>query len=88
MSSGSFPPLPQVDLCSDLKSSDYDGLVVVSHTIDDLPFEDLKRPLKTLKDLDKKADKSLFVLPCDLPCKRIIFSGTGPLTRDHDDVRR
>ncbi|TRY61008.1 hypothetical protein TCAL_04410 [Tigriopus californicus] len=82
-----FPPCPKVELCTDLKSSEYDGLVVVAHTINDLPIEDVKRPLKALQALDKKADKSLFILPCDLPCQRIIFSGTGPLTRDHDDVR-
>ena len=28
------------------------------------------------------------VVPVPLPCKRLVFSPTGPLNRDYDDVRR
>merc|ERR1719270_1997050 len=31
---------------------------------------------------------SVSVLPVPLPCKRLVFSPTGPLDRDYDDVRR
>jgi len=40
-------------------------------------------------DIDKKAESGVFVAPAPgLPGKRIIFSGTGRLDRDYDDVRR
>eukprot|EP00095_Tigriopus_kingsejongensis_P012082 maker-scaffold60_size442463-snap-gene-3.26 protein:Tk12082 transcript:maker-scaffold60_size442463-snap-gene-3.26-mRNA-1 annotation:"aminopeptidase -like" len=87
MSASTISAMATMELCSDLKCTDYDGIVVVSHSIDDLPYKDLQSPLKSMKDVDAKAEKGLFVVPCDLPAKRIIFSGTGPLDKDYDDVR-
>ncbi|TRY70935.1 hypothetical protein TCAL_05929 [Tigriopus californicus] len=87
-SSSSFPTLPRIELCSDLQSADYDGIVVVSHSVSDLPFGDLQRPLATITAIDKKAEDGLFIAPCQLPAKRIIYSSTGKLDQDSDDVRR
>ena len=28
------------------------------------------------------------LVPVDLPCKRLVYSPTGPLDKDYDDVRR
>lgn len=38
-------------------------------------------------DIDAKAEAGVFVAPSGLPSKRIIFSGTGPMDKDYDDVR-
>ena len=37
--------------------------------------------------MDAKAESGVFVAPSGLPSKRIIFSGTGPMDKDYDDVR-
>ncbi len=40
-------------------------------------------------EVDKDAESGIFLVPApDLPAKRIIFAGTGPLDKDYDDVRR
>ncbi len=45
--------------------------------------------LQPFVEVDKDAEKGVFVAPCpSLPAKKIIFSGTGPLDKDYDDVRR
>ena len=44
--------------------------------------------LKTVTDIDAKAESGVFVVPSGLPSKRIVFSGTGPMNKDYDDVRR
>ena len=80
--------LPKVELCSDLQTSDYDSIVVVTESVESLPFAELKAPLKAVVDLDAKAEKGLFFVPSGLPSKRLIFSGTGPMDGDYDDVRR
>lgn len=41
--------------------------------------------------LNNGAKDSTSLLPVDksiVPSGRLIYSGTGPVTRDHDDVRR
>jgi leucyl aminopeptidase len=76
-----------VDLCGDLKSANYDSIVVVAPNIACLP-EEVRSPLKSVGDVDKSAESGVFLVPTSLPAKRIIFSGTGPLDKDFDDVRR
>ena len=44
--------------------------------------------MKSIADVDAKAEAGVFVVPSALPSKRIIFSGTGPMDKDYDDVRR
>ena len=44
--------------------------------------------MKAVVDVDAKAESGVFLAPTTLPSKRVVFSGTGPLDRDYDDVRR
>jgi hypothetical protein len=37
--------------------------------------------------VDKSCENGVFVVPSDLPAKKIIFSGTGTLLNEWDDVR-
>ncbi len=104
--------LVPVEICNDLKSCDFDGVVVVADKVADLPFDDIKKPLQVTEgtcwlqqkgkkitlgnrpflqpvvDVDKEAEKGVFVAPAPgLPSKRVIFSGTGPMDKDYEDVR-
>ena len=54
---------------------------------DSVQFDNLKNPLKAYASVDESAEKGVFVVPCDLPAKKIIFSGSGKLENDWDDVR-
>ncbi len=82
------PKIIPVQVCSDLESADYDGVVVVGPNIKDIAIELLRNPLQAVADVDKSAEDGLFVVAGHGGVKRIIFSGTGPLHRDYDDVRR
>ena len=44
--------------------------------------------LKAVVDVDAKAEKGVFLAPTTLPSKCVVFSSTGPLDKDYDDVRR
>ena len=48
----------------------------------------MRPALKAVADVDAKAESGVFLVPSALPSKRIVFSGTGALDRDYDDVRR
>ena len=48
----------------------------------------MRPALKAVVDVDNKAEKGVFLAPTTLPSKRVVFSSTGPLDRDYDDVRR
>lgn len=80
--------LNDVAICDDVKSKDYDGVVVVASAVSKVTEVAIKEALKKVVEVDKKAESGVFVTPCaDFPGKRIIFSGTGPVDRDFDDVR-
>lgn len=76
---------------ADILSPDYDAIILVT---DDLskasgPLEVLRKPLEEYAKIDRKSTCDVTVLKVDaLPSKRLIFSPTGPLNRDYDDVRR
>ena len=81
--------LSPVEVCSDLKSCDFDGVVVVAPKVDLVPFAEVKDPLSAVVDVDAAAEKGVFLAPApQLSGKRVIFSSTGPLDKDYDDVRR
>lgn len=82
-----YPSLPPVELCSDLKSSAYDAIVLVTESVESLEVPDLKAAVKAVVDVDAKAERDVFVVPTTLPAKRIVFSGTGPMDGDFEDVR-
>ena len=78
-----------VEVCSDLKSCDYDGVVVVAPSVGLVPFEEVKAPLEAVTAVDAAAEKGVFLAVApQLPGKRVVFSSTGPLDKDYDDVRR
>jgi len=71
----------------DFNSSEYDAIVVVGSKIDDISEETIKEPLKAYVNIDPNGEKGVFVVPTNLVPKKIVFSGTGALDNDYDDVR-
>jgi len=81
--------VPQIKVTKDLTSADYDGVVVVSPSVSKVKHPALQKALSAVASVDKAADSGVFVAPCpDLPAKRVVYSGTGALDQDIDDVRR
>ena len=80
--------IPNLEPCSSLDSKDYDGIVVVAPKIEDIKAETVREPLAAFAKIDAAAAGGCFVVPSKLPSGKIIFSSTGPLDRDYDDVRR
>ncbi|MGE0142964.1 MAG: leucyl aminopeptidase family protein [Planctomycetota bacterium] len=70
-------------------TADHDAVVYLATPHDrDLPAV-LAGALDPLRAVDARADSQLTLLPAErLPGKRLVVSPTGPLRRDHDDVRR
>ena len=64
--------------------------IPVAPNVDDLPLpeENLKENLKAHVAIDASGEKEVFIVPTSLAPKRIVFSGTGALDKDYDDVRR
>ncbi|XP_014212838.1 putative aminopeptidase W07G4.4 [Copidosoma floridanum] len=69
-------------------SPDYDGIVLISGTP---PGEQEPEPFKSVLFCSAQLDCALFergaVLPINLPAKRLVYSPTGPIDPDYDDVR-
>ncbi|XP_077991956.1 putative aminopeptidase W07G4.4 isoform X2 [Glandiceps talaboti] len=68
----------------------WDGIVLVTDKLDSLGpgLQCLKHPLEELKKIDASVEKDVVIASLgDHPAKRVIFSPTGPLNRDYDDVR-
>ncbi|XP_029658475.1 putative aminopeptidase W07G4.4 isoform X1 [Octopus sinensis] len=82
---------PELLATSDVADSRFDCVVLVTNCIKNLDgnpgFSSLK---ETLTEYSQVGDlKELTVLHCSaLPSKRLIWSPTGPINRDYDDVRR
>ncbi|XP_014212859.1 putative aminopeptidase W07G4.4 [Copidosoma floridanum] len=79
----------ELKIVKDLKeSSNYDGIVLISGTP---PGEQEPEPFKSILSTNAQMDSGLFengaVLPIDLPPKRFVYSPTGPMDPDYDDVR-
>ncbi|XP_077983786.1 putative aminopeptidase W07G4.4 [Glandiceps talaboti] len=75
------------------KDDAFDGIVLVIDKLSNLgeSLEALKKPLEELKKSDDTVEKEVvFTILTDKPFsnQRLVFSPTGPLNRDHDDVRR
>jgi len=80
--------LPDLTHSSKLDSSAYDGILVVAPKIEDVKDEKVRKSLESYAKIDASAAGGCFVVPSELPAGKIIFSSTGPLDRDYDDVRR
>uniref|UniRef100_A0A3Q3WPM1 Cytosol aminopeptidase domain-containing protein n=1 Tax=Mola mola TaxID=94237 RepID=A0A3Q3WPM1_MOLML len=69
----------------------FDGIVLVTQSHDTLPpeLECLKAPLQDYSSVDSGLGEEVVVLKVPgFPGNRIIFSSTGPVNRDYDDIRR
>jgi leucyl aminopeptidase len=72
----------------DLEDGEFDAVVVVAPSTKGLPSV-LKTALAPLLALDAGAEtKGCTLVPVPLPAKRLIYSPTGPVDRDYDDLRR
>jgi len=80
--------LPSIVVTKDLNSTEFDAIIVIAQDISSVPLDVLKNPLTSYLSLDESAEKGVFMVSLyDLPAKKIIFSGTGKLENDWDDVR-
>jgi len=83
--------LPELVLSQDLSDQSFDGVVVVTDCLAKLDgnLASLKQVIEEAKSVDKGIENQavLLVASC-LPSKRLIYSATGPVNRDQDDVRR
>lgn len=79
--------LPAVTACSSLESPDHDCLVLVCPDVTKAAPA-VSAAVSALAAVDSAALTSVSVCPVALPCRRLVFSPTGPLDRDYDDVRR
>jgi len=73
----------------DLGSDKYDAIVLVSPVAAMDGFHaKLKSALEPVLALDGAAKgKGCTLVPVDLPAKRLVYSNTGPVDRDYDDLR-
>merc|ERR1712240_214071 len=83
-------PVPMVNtvLCKELDSSQYDALILVSPDLSAVTHASITSALTPVLELDKAAATKGCVVAVGLPCQRLIFSPTGPVDRDWDDLRR
>ena len=79
--------IPILETCPSLDSIEYDGIIVIASKIQNIQNDDVRKPLEDFCKLDFSAVEGCLVAS-ELPSRKIIFSGTGPLDRDYDDVRR
>ena len=81
-------PLPSIMVTKDINSTEFDAIIAVAQDISSIPFGILTKPLTSYLSLDESAENGVFMVSCDdLPAKKLIFSGTGKLKNDWDDVR-
>eukprot|EP00117_Sycon_ciliatum_P050502 scpid56700/ scgid35639/ Putative aminopeptidase W07G4.4 len=78
---------------SDLNSTDYDGIVLVTHSLDTLAESPalacLREPIAEAREIDHAVGKEPVVIAVpNVHCRRMVYSPTGPVDRDYDDVRR
>jgi leucyl aminopeptidase len=86
-------PITNVISAGDAK--DYDSLVLVASNLDEAvgfsevdSFAKFSPVLKKQKDVDAAFEKEGGLVPLESNLKRLVFAPTGPLNRDHDDIRR
>ena len=70
------------------KAGNADALVIVAHDAAKIADADLKRALQTYGEINNRLEKEVSVIRMDKAPFRLIYSPTGPLNRDYDDVRR
>ena len=82
--------LPKLIPCVKVADPQFDGVVIVTDSPSKLvgDLESLKGVIEKYGEIDKVYLKEVILINTDVvPSKRLIFSPTGPLNRDYDDVR-
>jgi len=77
--------------CTGEDLSQYDSVLLVADKLANLKgsLEKFRKPLEQLKQVDGDVEKEVSLLYADdVPGKRLIFSPTGSLDQDTDDVRK
>jgi len=80
--------VPPLSLCADLGSAAYDCLIWVGQDYKQSANDAVISALSPVLAIDQGAQSSGCLVPVALPCKRLVYSPTGPLDRDYDDHRR
>lgn len=68
----------------------WDAILVITDKLENLTgeLEFLRKPLEALKEIDEAVGKEVVLAKLGSKTKRVIWSPTGPINRDYDDVRR
>ncbi|KAL4232326.1 Cytosol aminopeptidase [Mactra antiquata] len=83
------PSVPELIPNVNVKDDQYDSVIIVTDEVEKLTgdLECLKVPIENYAQVD--SIKDVVLIPTDvIPSRRLIWSPTGPLDRDFDDVRR
>jgi len=80
--------VPQLSIAADFNSDVYDCLVWVGTDYKHCSNNAVISALTPVLAVDQGAQSAGCVVPVSLPCKRLVYSPTGPLDRDYDDNRR
>lgn len=81
-------PVPVLGAALDPSSPEFDAVVAVTDRLEALPAP-LAGPAGRAAGIDASmAERATLVCADDLPGSRLVVAPTGPLGRDHDDVRR
>ncbi|XP_072391628.1 putative aminopeptidase W07G4.4 isoform X1 [Diabrotica undecimpunctata] len=81
------PPETKLVVETSIESPDYDGILLVSAPDQKLKSSKLNSLLQDALSFDQSLKTEIGVLQTDLPARRVIYSPTGPIDTDYDDVR-
>lgn len=87
MSSENGPPKTDLRAEKTLESSDYDSIILVVSPNQKITSSVLSNAVTAALELDSALETEIAVLPIQLPAKRLVYSPTGPIDPDYDDVR-
>lgn len=83
------PVLVQASSAFDSESPSWDGVIFISDSYSSSNHANIVSAITTHASIDQRvAKKTLLLAAPSLAGGRLIFSPTGPLNRDYDDVRR
>ncbi|KAG8223569.1 hypothetical protein J437_LFUL003033 [Ladona fulva] len=83
-----LPHIVPMKTVKSLNDSDYDGMVLVSHTLPShLELGSLKAEVEKAIKIDKSVETDGCIREVNFPAQRLIYSPTGPINRDYDDAR-
>eukprot|EP00090_Calanus_glacialis_P014754 TRINITY_DN2361_c0_g1_i1.p1 TRINITY_DN2361_c0_g1~~TRINITY_DN2361_c0_g1_i1.p1 ORF type:complete len:506 (-),score=180.53 TRINITY_DN2361_c0_g1_i1:73-1590(-) len=80
--------VPTLSIAADFNSNVYDCLIWVGADYKQCSNDAVISALTPVLAVDQGAQSAGCVVPVSLPCKRLVYSPTGPLDRDYDDHRR